>query len=30
MQNESETGANNYEWNNNERKHAIWKTKEAD
>ena len=30
MRNESETDANNYEWNNNERKHAIWKTKEAD
>ena len=30
MRNESETDANNYEWNNNERKHAIWKTKQAD
>ena len=30
MRNESETDANNYEGNNNERKHAIWKTKEAD
>ena len=23
------TDANNYEWNGNERKYAIWKTKEA-
>ena len=23
------TDANNYEWNSNERKYAIWKTKEA-
>ena len=26
---ESVTDANNYEWNNNERKYAIWKTKEG-